>query len=169
MDSRAANMAARQGNRNPGAKKARVVRELAPSSERVQEKALQTGAGLCFAFIVADDRKILIVEDDALIALELGERLGDMGYAVLGPALSLEEAERVVADEAPAAALLDANVAGRSSVELGVLLAERGVPVAFCTGYDRIANLPPKLATAPVLTKPITDADLSACLKKLLL
>lgn len=115
-----------------------------------------------------DDRKILVVEDDALIALELGERLDDMGYAVLGPVMTLEEAERVVAEEKPAAALLDANVAGRSSVDLGVQLAERGVRVAFCTGYDRISNLPPQLAAVPVLTKPITDADLGACLKKLL-
>jgi DNA-binding response OmpR family regulator len=117
---------------------------------------------------MADAGKILVVEDDALIAMELGERLADLGYAVLGPALSLEEAERAIAEERPAAALLDANVAGRSSVELGAILAGRGVPVAFCTGYDRIANLPSELTSAPVLTKPFTDADLDACLKKLL-
>lgn len=117
---------------------------------------------------VADKYKILIVEDEALIAMELGERLADMGYEVLGPALSLEDAEAVLAYATPDAALLDANVAGRSSVPLGAALAARGVPLAFCTGYDKIKNLPPELAQAPLLTKPISDADLIAGLKRLL-
>lgn len=112
--------------------------------------------------------KILVVEDDALIAMELEERLGEMGYAVLGPALTLEAGEAFISGEKPDAALLDANLAGQSSVSLGAALAARGVKVAFCTGYDRIKNLPPELANAPVLTKPISDADLRAGLKKLL-
>ena len=117
---------------------------------------------------VADKYKILIVEDEALIAMELGERLADMGYDVLGPALSLEDAEAMLASVTPDAALLDANLGGRSSVPLGAALAARGVPLAFCTGYDKIKNLPPELSQAPLLTKPISDADLIAGLKQLL-
>ena len=117
---------------------------------------------------MTDKYKILIVEDDALIAMELGERLTEMGYEVLGPAHTLEEAESLVSGARPDAALLDANVAGRSSVELGSALAAIGVPLAFCTGYDRIKNLPPELAQAPILTKPIGDAELISGLKRLL-
>jgi DNA-binding response OmpR family regulator len=113
-------------------------------------------------------RKILVVEDDALIAMELEERLREFGYAVLGPALTLEAAEKLAASEKPDAALLDANLAGESSVALGAELAARGVKVAFCTGYDQIKNLPPQLASAPVLTKPLGDADLRAGLRQLL-
>lgn len=113
-------------------------------------------------------QKILVVEDDLLIAMELSERLGEMGYAVLGPAHSIAAAEALVADERPDAAMLDANVAGVSSVTLGSALAGQGVPIAFCTGYDEIRNLPPALASAPLLTKPVSDADLQACLKQLL-
>ena len=51
--------------------------------------------------------KILVVEDDPLIAMELGERLEEMGYAVLGPAHSIEAAEQAVARERPDAALLE--------------------------------------------------------------
>lgn len=116
---------------------------------------------------MADQYKILIVEDDALIAMELEERLTEQGYLVIGPALTLEAAELAVAGTMPDAALLDANVAGQSSVKLGAMLASQGVPVAFCTGYDEIKNLPPELADVLVLTKPITDADLTAALKKL--
>jgi DNA-binding response OmpR family regulator len=111
--------------------------------------------------------KILVVEDDALIAMELEERLGELGYDVIGPALTLEAAEKSVAKQRPDAALLDANLAGRSSVGLGAALFAQGVPIAFCTGYDQIKDLPPELAATPVLTKPISDADLVAGLKKL--
>jgi DNA-binding response OmpR family regulator len=113
-------------------------------------------------------RKILVVEDDALIALELGERLSDLGYETLGPAHTIAEAEQLIAGERPAAALLDANLAGVSSVALGVSLSAMGVPVAFCTGYDRIKDLPAALSKAPLLTKPIGDHDLAGALRQLL-
>jgi DNA-binding response OmpR family regulator len=113
-------------------------------------------------------RKILVVEDDALIALELGERLGDLGYETIGPAHTIAEAEQLIARERPAAALLDANLAGISSVGLGVSLNAMGVPVAFCTGYDCIKDLPAALSNAPLLTKPIGDDELARALKHLL-
>lgn len=113
--------------------------------------------------------KILIVEDDALIAMELSERLEEMGYQVLGPAMTLAEAETAASQgERPDAALLDANLAGQSSVPAGVALAARGVPVAFCTGYDEVKNLPAELKGAMVLTKPVSDEKLSAALKQML-
>jgi CheY-like chemotaxis protein len=113
--------------------------------------------------------KILVVEDDALIAMELGERLEEMGYEVLGPAMTLADAQSIAATgDKPDAALLDANLAGQSSVGVGAALAARGVPVAFCTGYDQIKNLPIELARAPILTKPVSDEKLAEALKLLL-
>lgn len=113
--------------------------------------------------------RILVVEDDALIAMELGERLADMGFEVLGPAHSIAEAEQLLARETPDAALLDARLGGgASSVPLGLVLHSKGVPFAFCTGYDRVKEAPPELANAPVLTKPVNDDDIKACLEKLL-
>ena len=87
---------------------------------------------------VSDRYSILVVEDDALIAMELGERLADMGYDVLGPAATVAEAEAVVARKRPDAALLDSNLGGVSSTALAATLAANGVPLAFCTGYDSI-------------------------------
>ncbi len=112
--------------------------------------------------------KVLVVEDDTLIAMELEERLGEMGYLVLGPAATVEDAQQLIAANRPDAALLDANLAGVSSVPLGVKLVSLGVPFAFCTGYDQIKNAPPEVAKAPILTKPISDAELSEALKNLL-
>lgn len=101
--------------------------------------------------------------------MELGERLADMGYEILGPAHSIAEAEALLAREIPDGALLDASLApGVSSVPLGMKLHAKGVRVAFCTGYDRVKDAPPELANAPVLTKPVSDADLKAGLEKLL-
>lgn len=118
---------------------------------------------------MSDRFKILIVEDDALIAMELCERLADMGYEILGPAHNVDDAHRLVAEgPRPDAALLDANLAGQSSVSVGSALAAQGVPIAFCTGYDKIRNLPAELEHAPILTKPIGDADLISGLKRLL-
>lgn len=112
--------------------------------------------------------KILLVEDDALIAMELGQRLAELGYDVLGPARSIAEAEALLARETPDGALLDVSLAeGASSVPLGVELYAKGVRVAFCTGYDHVEGVPPELANAPVLTKPFSDAILETELKKL--
>ena len=113
-------------------------------------------------------RSILVVEDDALIAMEMAERLVELGYNALEPARSVEAAEKLIASQRPDAALLDANLAGVSSVPLGAKLAAMGVPVAFCTGYDAIKNLPPELAKAPILTKPISDDALTSTLKAML-
>jgi DNA-binding response OmpR family regulator len=111
--------------------------------------------------------KILVVEDDALIAMELGERLGEFGYRVIGPAANVAAAQEAVRGERPDIALLDANLGGESSVSLGAELAKLGVRVAFCTGYDRIKDMPAELSGVPVLTKPISDATLQDALRKM--
>jgi DNA-binding response OmpR family regulator len=113
-------------------------------------------------------RKILVVEDDALIAMEMAERLTELGYVVLETAATIDAAEKLIAAQRPDAALLDANLAGISSVPFGAKLAAMGVPIAFCTGYDAIKNLPSGLAKAPILTKPISDDALTSALKALL-
>ncbi|MES1202592.1 MAG: HWE histidine kinase domain-containing protein [Pseudomonadota bacterium] len=116
---------------------------------------------------MSEKLKVLLVEDDALIAMEMEERLTEMGYAVLGPAATIEAAEQIIAQTPPAIALLDANLRGRTTVELGVALAAKGVKIAFCTGYEEVKGLPPHLANTPILTKPIGDDDLRATLEKL--
>src|SRR5688572_33280889 len=68
---------------------------------------------------------ILLVEDDALIAMEMEERLADMGYDVRSAA-TLEGAEAALQANRPDVALLDANLRGQSTVELGIRLAGEG-------------------------------------------
>jgi len=112
--------------------------------------------------------RVLLLEDDAVIAMEMQERLNDLGIVVLGPFATIEDAEASLARELPQAALLDANVGGRTSLDLAVALSARGASVAFCTGYHDLKDLPAALAAAPLLTKPVSDADLRAALSAMI-
>jgi len=116
---------------------------------------------------VSDAITVLIVEDEALIAMELEAQLLDMGYVVMGPAHTLADAQRLTGERLPDVALLDANLAGTTTIALGASLASRGVAVGFCTGYGELDGLPPELVDAPILTKPVNEAGLQAGLKRL--
>lgn len=112
-------------------------------------------------------KRILVVEDEFLIAVDTEEVLIEMGYEVVGPALTLadglEAAERGGID----AALLDVNLTEGTSRPIAELLTARGVPIAYATGYGasiQHMDFPP----GPVLSKPVSERDLAATLGSLL-
>lgn len=97
-------------------------------------------------------RRVLIVEDAVLLALELETGLSDAGAVVIGPAYELEEAMALL-DQPIDAAVLDANLNGQSVMPVAQALAERGVPFVFATGYgDTGAALAGY--NAPIVRKP---------------
>lgn len=107
-------------------------------------------------------RRVLVVEDDALISMLLEEMLVDMGADVAGVAATLPEALRLA--ETPAdAAIVDVNLSGVSSYPAAERLQARGVPLVFATGNERHAP-PPVLAGAPTLAKPYDFAQVEAAL-----
>jgi PAS domain S-box-containing protein len=111
--------------------------------------------------VTADARlKVMLVEDDALIAMEMEDRLAGFGCQVIGTAASIATARELAATHKPEFALLDANLNGDSSVPLAVDLVQSGVQIAFCTGYEDIQGLPDALRSCPKLTKPVADEDL---------
>lgn len=112
-------------------------------------------------------KRILIVEDEALLAMTVEDILSDLGCIVVGPAMSLEEAQTLAAQERLDAAVLDVNVDGASSFDVADILGQRLVPFCFITGYGA-ASLPPQYADVPVLAKPYGDAALRAVLRRLL-
>ena len=79
--------------------------------------------------------RVLIVEDEVLIALMLGDMLAQLSVRVCGPALTLEDASRLLQTEAFDAALLDANLAGKSSLPFAAELTARNIPFAFTTDW----------------------------------
>jgi DNA-binding response OmpR family regulator len=106
---------------------------------------------------------VLIVEDDALIALDLDAELRAAGYTVVGPAGSVARARQLLRDEAIDAAVLDINLGDSTSYEVAAALQAANTPFVFLTGYNE-ALVQPQFAGAPVLVKPIHYRDLLAAL-----
>lgn len=116
----------------------------------------------------AVQRKLLLVEDEELVALALVEELTGLGWQVVGPATSLEEAKDIVESGVHLdAAILDVNLRGRWSHEVADALTRRGVPFVACTGYEMV-DPDGRFAEAPLIAKPITADRLSATLVELL-
>lgn len=111
-------------------------------------------------------RRMLVVEDEPLIAMLLEDMLGDLDITIAGVAESVQTAlELVDATEGLDAAILDMNLRGRSVEPVAEKLAERGIPFVFASGYGADA-LTDKHAGAPVLPKPFRRDALEDALRK---
>ncbi|KQW84027.1 response regulator [Brevundimonas sp. Root1279] len=111
-------------------------------------------------------RRVLVVEDESLVAMLLETILEDMGCTPVGPASTVDEGLQLVAEDAPIdAALLDVNVAGRQIFPVAEALKARGVPFIFSTGYGE-GGLPDEWRGQPTLQKPFTEAAVREALMK---
>ena len=111
-------------------------------------------------------RRVLVVEDEALVAMLLDTILEDMGCTPVGPASNIDEGEALARDEAALdAALLDVNVAGRQVFPVAAALKARGVPFVFSTGYGE-GGLPDEWRGNPTIQKPFTEAAVRDALMK---
>jgi PAS domain S-box-containing protein len=113
-----------------------------------------------------DGTRMIIIEDEALVLMELESSLTDAGCEVVGTAGTLDEAKVLCAEVECAAALLDANLAGHCVDELAATLTRRNIPFAFVTGYGR-ESLPPTFRDGIILKKPYGQADLIAVVELL--
>jgi DNA-binding response OmpR family regulator len=111
------------------------------------------------------DCRVLIVEDEAGIALMLAEMLRDAGCTVIGPADRIESALGHAETETIDVAILDVNIAGQDVIPVADRLAARGTAFLFITGYDDTEQLGVH-AKRPVLRKPFTEGELLAALHK---
>jgi len=111
-------------------------------------------------------KRIIVIEDEPLVAMELEALLCDAGCELAGSVGNLEDAKRLCAQVACDAALLDANIRGRPVDEIARTLTARNIPFAFVTGYGRDA-LPRGFQDAVILKKPFRGDDLLAALQLL--
>jgi len=110
--------------------------------------------------------RILIVEDEFLLADELANEMTYVGVVVMGPVPSIEAALAVLEPgPAPDAVVLDVNLAGEVVFPLADTLAERGIPFVFVTGDDP-STLPRRFAGVPTCEKPLTLSRLAAALSR---
>jgi DNA-binding response OmpR family regulator len=112
--------------------------------------------------------RILVVEDDALLAMAYEEILKDAGAEIIGPAGTLEEAGKLAAANGISAALLDIRLGDDEVWPVARLLAGKGVPFAFCTGHFSADTLSPEWAGRPILTKPARPQHIITALTELL-
>jgi DNA-binding response OmpR family regulator len=97
--------------------------------------------------------RILVVEDEALIAMDLQALLEDAGYSVLGPANSSAAALAIIDANEPDVALLDVNLGRSDAFGVATILTERKTQVIFLTGHTA-HKLPPAHRHLPLVSKP---------------
>jgi len=110
---------------------------------------------------------ILIVEDQALIALNLEDVVRSIGGCAVGHAARLSEALTLIETTSWDAALLDIKLAGgEMAYPAADRLRAKGIPFAFLTAWDGCID--ERYPDVPVLRKPFSEADLERCLRMLI-
>lgn len=112
-------------------------------------------------------RRVLVVEDEPLIGMDVVASLEDAGAEVEGPIATIEEACEIIRNGHFDAALVDANLHGHPVGEVAAALAERAIPFAFATGYDK-DGLPEAFRDRPILGKPTDPGKIVETVSRLI-
>ena len=113
--------------------------------------------------------RVLLVEDETLVAMLLEDMISDLGGTVVGSASRVSRALEMVQDPGCGIdlAVLDVNLGGEEVFPVASALAERSVPFAFSTGYGN-AGLPDAWRSRPTLQKPFTQEQVTTVLGRAL-
>ena len=111
--------------------------------------------------------RVLLVEDESLVAMLIEDVLADLNCAVVARASTIAEALSKASTVDFDVAILDVNLDGSPVYPVAELLLERRLPFIFSTGYG-MAGIPENLRIVPILTKPFIDADVERALKSVL-
>jgi len=110
--------------------------------------------------------RVLLVEDEMLIAMDIEDMLVELGFDVVGPAPRLHTALKLAREAPIDLAVLDVNLAGERSFPVADVLRARGIPFLFATGYGP-AGLTGDYASEITLQKPLEQRLLSNALATL--
>ena len=113
-------------------------------------------------------RRVLIIEDEMLVAMELENVLRNHRCNVLGPAETVERAIALIGEGRPEAAVLDLHLNGQSALPVAAALNARGVPFVVVSGYSKTQLQARELSRAPWLAKPVDHPKLLRELTRLL-
>lgn len=109
--------------------------------------------------------KILVVEDESILAMLLEDFLADLGYAVPAVASTVANALEILATQDIHFAILDINLGGEKSFPIADALVARGIPFIFMTGYGA-AGVPEHLRGRYILQKPYGADNLKRALQE---
>jgi CheY-like chemotaxis protein len=136
----------------------RIVAPGAPVRTQPEQLAVRAQGG---GAPVGSQGRILIVEDEPLVGMEIAEALQEAGFAVLGPVSSNADALALLMEQGCDAAVLDVNLGRETSEPLALKFKAEGVPFVTLTGYAP-DQTPAAFREAPLLTKPILTEVLIA-------
>lgn len=112
--------------------------------------------------------RVLVVEDEGLVALLLEDMLHDLGMSVSGVARRVDQALALIEKGGIDAAILDVNLSGERSYPVADALRAKGVPYVFATGYGSAA-LENGYASDKVVPKPYSSSDIAAALADMMI
>lgn len=112
-------------------------------------------------------RRVLVVEDEILIGMLLEDMLDDLGFQVAASASRFDDAARLARESEIDLAILDVNLNGQEVYPVADILAARGIPFLFATGYGE-RGLPDPHQHRPTLQKPFQQDALERQLSTLL-
>jgi DNA-binding response OmpR family regulator len=107
--------------------------------------------------------RVMIVEDEFLIAMLLEDLLTELGCAVSGSASKPAQAFKLLESEDVDVAVLDVNLEGSDSFGVAAVLKDKKIPFIFATGYGG-SRVPQEFSPYPVIQKPYRLEELSAAL-----
>jgi CheY-like chemotaxis protein len=105
--------------------------------------------------------RVLLVEDESVVAMLLEDILGELGCEVVGPVAQISKAVEIARHERLDAAILDVNLNGREVYPVADALAARNIPFIFATGYGKDSLRAP-YDNRPMLQKPFQQRDVDA-------
>src|SRR3546814_1044209 len=108
-------------------------------------------------YVVWAGKRILLVEDEILIAMDMRNRMVDWGCTVVGPVSRIDQALDVVETERLDAAVLDINIDGERIDSVAARLLDRDIPFVFTTGYATGPVLPERFAGISAVQKPFSE------------
>jgi CheY-like chemotaxis protein len=108
-------------------------------------------------------RRVLIVEDEYFLAMDLAERFEDLGVEVVGPAATVGDAIALLKAQQVEGAVLDINVRGQRVYPVADILKQRNVPFVFTSGYSSELE-PDAYASIPRCIKPTKFGDVAQML-----
>jgi CheY-like chemotaxis protein len=110
---------------------------------------------------------VFLLEDEALIRMMIAEMLEELGHRIVAQTSTLQEGQALAETATFDLALLDVNVAGDSIAPVAEIIARRGLPVLFVTGYAQSA-IPEQFKDRPVLQKPFVLLKLKDAIESIL-
>lgn len=104
--------------------------------------------------------RVIVVEDSFLAAASIARMLIELQCKVVGPVSTVEKALALIESDACDAAVLDINLSGQTSEPIAEVLAQRGLPYFFVTGYASPMLLSPRQRAHQRIHKPIAEREL---------